>query len=281
MPGVLKVMTARDVKGSNSLPVPQIHPRMKARGILEFPVICGKKINRRGEVLALVAADTEEHARAAAKAVKQNLELLPEYMTFPEAVMPNAIQLHASSCPTSTWSSRSTRARRYPTEIFEEADVRRRRAASTPQHEPHLPHGAGRRPGLLSTPTDGMVTIQCKSQAHAWRAAESCLHGLRPSPWTSSASSMNPVGGSFGYAVFANTYAIVATAVQNLSMPCTLTLSYEEHNHITGKRVRFTFTNGRVSPSRKDGRISRPPSTTSALDHGAYGSRTAARSSTT
>jgi len=93
MPGVLKIMTAKDVKGSNCLPVPQIHPRMKARGILEFPVICSKKINRRGEVLALVAADSEEHARAAAKAVKQNLELLPEYMTYPEAVMPNAIQL--------------------------------------------------------------------------------------------------------------------------------------------------------------------------------------------
>ena len=49
MPGVIKIMTAKDVKGTNSLPVPQIHPRMKARGILEFPVICGKKINRRGD----------------------------------------------------------------------------------------------------------------------------------------------------------------------------------------------------------------------------------------
>ena len=32
MPGVYKVMTAKDVKGTNLLPVPQIHPRMKASG---------------------------------------------------------------------------------------------------------------------------------------------------------------------------------------------------------------------------------------------------------
>ena len=44
--------------------------------------------------MALVAADTEEHAREAAKKVKQHLEELPAYMTFPEAVMPNSIQLH-------------------------------------------------------------------------------------------------------------------------------------------------------------------------------------------
>jgi hypothetical protein len=30
---------------------------------------------------------------------------------------------------------------------------------------------------------------------------------------------MNNVGGSFGYSVTANTYALVANAVQNLDMP--------------------------------------------------------------
>ncbi len=94
MPGVIKVMTAKDVKGSNNLAGPLHVPRTSGKGLTEFPVIAGKKICRRGDVVALVAADTEEHARAAAKKVKQNLEVLPSYMTFPEAVMPNAIQLH-------------------------------------------------------------------------------------------------------------------------------------------------------------------------------------------
>jgi len=57
-----------------------------------------------------VAADTREHAREAAKKVRQNLEVLPAYLTFPEAAMPNAIPLH-ESLPNSTWSSRSSRAR--------------------------------------------------------------------------------------------------------------------------------------------------------------------------
>ena len=94
MPGVSKVMTAKDVKGTNNLDAPAVTPRRMGSGITEFPVIAGKKICRRGDVMALVAADTEEHAREAAKKVKQHLEELPAYMTFPEAVMPNSIQLH-------------------------------------------------------------------------------------------------------------------------------------------------------------------------------------------
>jgi aldehyde oxidoreductase len=43
MPGVLKIMTAKDVKGTNSLPVPQIIRRMKGKGILEFPLSAIKK----------------------------------------------------------------------------------------------------------------------------------------------------------------------------------------------------------------------------------------------
>ena len=47
---------------------------------------------------------------------------------------------------------------------------------------------------------------------------------------------LNTVGGSFGYSVSPHTYALAVTAVQNLNMPVTLTLSYEEFNHLTGKR---------------------------------------------
>ena len=79
MPGVYKIMTAKDVKGTNSHPVPQIIKRMKADGILEFPIICGKKVNKRGDCVALVAADSEKRAREAAKKVKVEYEVLPSY----------------------------------------------------------------------------------------------------------------------------------------------------------------------------------------------------------
>jgi CO/xanthine dehydrogenase Mo-binding subunit len=80
---------------------------------------------------------------------------------------------------------------------------------------------------------------------------------------------MNPVGGSFGYSVSPNTFALVATAVQNLNMPCTLTLSYEEFSHMTGKRS-ASFTNGRIACD-KDGKIIAAEYDVG-LDHGAYGS---------
>ena len=95
MPGVIKVMTAKDVKGTNNMAGPGARaPAQRARASGSSRSSPARRSCRRGDVVALVAADTEEHARAAAKKVKQNLEILPAYMTFPEAVMPNAIQLH-------------------------------------------------------------------------------------------------------------------------------------------------------------------------------------------
>ena len=57
MPGVFKVMTAKDVKGTNNMAAPAHTPRQKGQGVTDFPVIAGKKICRRGDVVALVAAD--------------------------------------------------------------------------------------------------------------------------------------------------------------------------------------------------------------------------------
>ena len=47
-----------------------------------------------GDALAIVCADSEAHARAAADKVKFDLELLPEYMSAPEAMAPDAIEIH-------------------------------------------------------------------------------------------------------------------------------------------------------------------------------------------
>jgi aldehyde oxidoreductase len=262
MPGVIKVMTAKDVKGSNNLEGPPVVPRVKGKGITEFPVIAGKKINRRGDCVALIAADTEEHARAAAKKVKQNLEVLPAYMTFPEAVMPNAIQLH-ETLP-NFYMEQPVYKGQDTAEIFEEAEYVAEGSFHS-QHEPHLPLEPDVVQGYIGT--DGMLTLQCKAQAITEaREAISMACGI---PMDQLRIIMNPVGGSFGYSVSANTYALVATAVQNLNMPCSLTLSYEEFNHMTGKRS-ASFTNGRIAVS-KDGKILAAEYDIG-LDHGAYGS---------
>lgn len=261
MPGVYKVMTAKDVKGTNNLDAPAVTPRRMGSGITEFPVIAGKKICRRGDVVALVAADTEEHAREAAKKVKQHLEELPAYMTFPEAVMPNAIQLH-EDLP-NYYLKQPLFKGEVTEEDFENAAYVVEGSFHS-QHEPHLPI----EPDVVQAyiGEDGMMTIQCKSQAMTETIeAVSNACGI---PKENIRMILNTVGGSFGYSVSPHTYALAVTAVQNLNMPVTLTLSYEEFNHLTGKRS-ATFTNGRIACDEKGKIVAAEYDV--ALDHGAYG----------
>jgi aldehyde oxidoreductase len=260
MPGVIKVMTAKDVKGANNLAGPTHVPRTKGQGVTEFPVIAGKKINRRGDVVALVAADTEEHARAAAKKVKQNLEVLPSYMTFPEAAMPNAIQLH-DTLP-NFYMEQPVFKGRDTAELFETAPIVVEGSFHS-QHEPHLPI----EPDVVQAywGVDGMMTIQCKCQnlsENRGNIAMGC--GI---PVENIRMLLNCVGGSFGYTIASNTFALAVTAVQNLDMPCSLSLSYDEFNHVTGKRS-ATFSNGRIACD-KEGKIIAAEYDV-ALDHGAY-----------
>ncbi|NLO47714.1 MAG: molybdopterin-dependent oxidoreductase [Clostridiales bacterium] len=262
MPGVIKVMTAKDVKGTNNLEGPPVVPRVKGKGLTAFPVIADKKICKRGDCVALIAADTEENARAAAKKVKQNLDVLVSYMTFPEAVMPNAIQLH-ETLP-NFYMEQPVYKGEDTAEIFDDAEFVAEGSFHS-QHEPHLPIEPDVVQGYIGT--DGMLTLQCKAQAITEaREAVSMACGV---PMDNLRIIMNPVGGSFGYSVSANTYALVATAVQNLGIPCSLTLNYEEFNHMTGKRS-ASFTNGRIACD-KDGKIIAAEYDVG-LDHGAYGS---------
>ena len=260
MPGVIKVLTAKDVKGNNNIDMPPIIPRWHGTGTPPFPVIAGKKICRKGDVVAVVAADTEEHARAAAAAVKQNLEPLPAYMTFPEAAMPNAIQLHETS--PNSYLEAPLHKGEDPEDLFDDAAYVVEGSFHS-QREPHLPIEPDVCQGYYDT--EGNVVIQCKAQAVGEgreSVAQAC--GI---PMDQLRIIDNPVGGSFGYSVTANTYAITATAVQNLGIPVTLSLNYEEFMHVSGKRS-ATFTNAKLAAD-KDGKLLAVQFDIG-LDHGAY-----------
>ena len=47
-----------------------------------------------GDAIAIVCADTEDHAREAAEKVKVDLEVLPAYMSGEAAMAPDAIEIH-------------------------------------------------------------------------------------------------------------------------------------------------------------------------------------------
>jgi aldehyde oxidoreductase len=62
-------------------------------------------------------------------------------------------------------------------------------------------------------------------------------------------------------------FALAGVAVMALDMPVSMTLSYEEHQHMTGKRS-ATWSNGRIAVG-EDGKIQAVEYDV-ALDHGAY-----------
>jgi aldehyde oxidoreductase len=84
MPGVVGVMTAKDIKGSN---------RLKYI-IADRPIICGDKVHILGDAVAVVAAKTREQALAAVKAVEVDYGLLPVLASPEDAMAPGAPRVH-------------------------------------------------------------------------------------------------------------------------------------------------------------------------------------------
>ena len=93
MPGVVKVITAKDIEGANRLMMFQFSPRTTAFDQVH-KLLNDETIVNWGNVVAMVAADTKEHAREAAAKVKVEIEQLPEYMSYLDAVMPDAKRVH-------------------------------------------------------------------------------------------------------------------------------------------------------------------------------------------
>jgi aldehyde oxidoreductase len=87
MPGVVGVMTAQDIKGTNRLVLLAS----------DQPILCEDKVRSYGDPIAIVAAETREQARAAAAAVKVKYEPLPVMMTPEESLAEGAYQIHEHS----------------------------------------------------------------------------------------------------------------------------------------------------------------------------------------
>ncbi|MCB6367916.1 aldehyde oxidoreductase, partial [Intestinibacillus massiliensis] len=71
----------------------QLSPRTKQFDQVH-EVLVENKIVSYGNIIALAIADTKEHAQQAAELVKLEYEQLPEYMSYLDAVMPDAIEIH-------------------------------------------------------------------------------------------------------------------------------------------------------------------------------------------
>ncbi len=258
MCGVVRVITAKDVKGTNRLISPQ--GKVPYYGDhLDHPVICDSVVRRYGDVVAVVAANTPAKARAAAANVVVEYEDLPALMHYTEAAAKNALQLYDNT-PNIYLEQPLIKGEDAREHIAQSAACVSASFGSSRQ--PHLPI----EPDVVQAyPQDGGVAIQCKTQfLYGNIAMMADAIGL---PKEAIRIMLNPAGSSFGYSMSAANYALAAVCALAVDAPVSLVLDYAEHQHMTGKRSPL-YTNASLACDAK-GRFT-AMQFHAGIDHGAY-----------
>jgi aldehyde oxidoreductase len=231
MPGVVKVVTHKDVKGKNRITGLITFATNKGDG-WDRPILCDTKVFQKGDAIAIVCADTEAHARAAADKVKVELEVLPAYMNALDAMAEDAIEIHPGT----------------PNVYFDQPIVKGDETqdimASAPyvvendyylQRQPHLTVETDT--GFAYFDKEGRLTIHSKSIGlflHLYMIAPGL--GLPPEKLR---LIQNPAGGTFGYKFSPTMEALLGVACMATNRPVSLTYDYQQHMTYTGKRSPF------------------------------------------
>lgn len=261
MPGVFKVITHKDVKGTGQADIFAGTPRNTGINARRN-YLAVDKINMYGDVVAMVAADTKENAKAAAEKVTVDIEQLPEYTNYLDAVMPDAMRIHESTDNIyAEWPM-------FKGDI-DEVDEIIESAENTVEgsfystREPHMSIEGDTVQAYFDE--DDNLTVQCKSQAVYWnksdiaQAAGVDVDKVRVI--------MNPSGASFGWSVTAATFSLAGIAAVATGMPIALSITYEEYMHFSGKRS-ACHMNGRLACDN-EGKI-KAAEFDFGIDHGAY-----------
>ncbi|HET6436418.1 MAG TPA: molybdopterin cofactor-binding domain-containing protein [Anaeromyxobacter sp.] len=228
MPGVVKVVTHEDVKGKNAITGLITFPTNKGDG-WDRPILCKDKVFQFGDAIAIVCAQSEEQARAAAEKVKVDLEVLPAYMSAPEAMAPGALEIHPG----------------VPNVYYEQGIEKGvdtgpilAGAAYTVETETYC----SRQPHLTIEPDcgsafldgDGVLVIQSKSIGlHLHHAMIAPGLGVEPSKLR---LVQNGTGGTFGYKFSPTMEALLGVACLATQRPVSLKYSMYQHITYTGKR---------------------------------------------
>ncbi len=229
MPGVYKVVTHKDVKGKNRITGLITFPTNKGDG-WDRPILCDEKVFQYGDAIAIVCADTEEHAREAVKKVKVDLEVLPAYMSAPAAMAPDAIDIHPG----------------VPNAYFEQGVVKGEDTKSIMQDPDvvtvEVDTYCSRQPHLVLEPDcgcayydeEGRLTVHSKSIALHLHHAMICPGiGIEPEKLRLVA---NPTGATFGYKFSPTNEALLAVACMATGKPVSLNFNMYQMITYTGKR---------------------------------------------
>ena len=262
MPGVVRVLTHKDVKGKNRITGLITFADNKGDG-WDRPILNDTKVFQYGDALAIVCADSEAHARAAADKVKFDLELLPEYMSAPEAMAPDAIEIHPGT-PNIYYEPHIEKGEDTKPFFDDPENVVVEDSFYT-QRQPHLNIEPDVGYGYLNE--QGQLVIHSKSiglHLHALMIAP----GLGVKFPEELVMVQNTTGGTFGYKFSPTMEALIGVAVMATGRPCHLRYNYEQQQQYTGKRSPF-WTTVRMAADKKTGKI-KAMETDWTCDHGPY-----------
>ena len=260
MPGVFKVVTHKDVKGRNRITGLITFPTNKGDG-WDRPILCDEKVFQYGDAIAIVCADTACHARAAAEKVKVDLEVLPAYMSAPEAMAEDAIEIHPGT--PNVYFTQHVRKGEETAPLFAQPDVVSVEDDFYLQRQPHMPLEPD--VGFAYMTDDGVLKIHSKSiGVHLHAAMIAPGLGVEPDRLALVA---NPMGGTFGYKFSPTMEALVGVAALATGRPVFLQYDYRQQQQYTGKRSPF-FTHMKLG-ARKDGTLV-AMETDYIVDHGPY-----------
>ena len=230
MPGVYKIITAKDIVaagGKNRINGLVMLPLNNKCDGWDRPVLCDEKIFQFGDAIAIVAADTETHARAAADAVKVDIELLPAYMNAMDAIAEDAIEIHPG-VPNAYYETNCIKG---PDIDFDAApNVVEIESYCSRQPHLHLEPDCG----YAYIDEDGMVTVHSKSigiHLHMPMIADGI--GV---PMDKLRIVQNHAGGTFGYKFSPTNEAILGAAAKIIGKPVSLVFNQFQNITYTGKR---------------------------------------------
>lgn len=224
MEGVYRVITAKDIKGSNRLTA-----QMDG---CDRPILCDHKIYQYGDAVALVCATSEKIARDAVKLVKLDLEELPAYMNAMDAIADDAVQIH-EGVP-NLYHTMHVKKGDETGPLMEKVDVTVEDNFYL-QRQPHMPIEPDVGFGYMDS--EDRLTIHSKSIwifFHAGQIAPGL--GLEPSQIR---IVENGVGGTFGYKLSVTNEALIGAAVLATGKPVFLRYDMEETFIYTTKRCPF------------------------------------------
>ncbi len=259
MPGVYKIVTAKDIKGKNRITGLITFPTNKGDG-WDRPILCDEKVFQFGDAMAIVCADTIKNAKAAAEKVRVQLEELPSYMSAPAAMAEDAIEIHPGT-PNIYFEQRIVKGEETGP-VFDKAAVVVEGDYYVGR-QPHMPIEPD--VGFAYINDAGKLVIHSKSiglHLHLYMIAPGL--GVEPDNLV---MVQNPAGGTFGYKFSPTMEALVGAAALATNRPVFLGYDYFQQQTYTGKRSPF-FINLRMAAD-KDGKLLGMESDWS-VDHGPY-----------